>query len=346
LPRERIKGHVTSEKVNGRMQKTEKKAMFELDQDRNSQVLIGKFLSGEIKKLEPVYDSQNGYRYPIVEEIVSEPSKVGPFLNKLSDSGVLEKTLYDKIIVCPKCCSSNISFRYCCPFCKSFDIQKSSLVEHVKCGYMDLEKNFRQGERYVCPKCHEEMRKIDVDYRKAGVWCTCNNCNKSFDIPVSEHFCRSCNAASTFEEASIKEVYAYTLSKDVKADSFQSLFLIAPLQELFAKEGFTVKSPASMKGKSGAKHSFDIVAHKGDANDPQQLIVVDLATSTDDVVSEQHVIALFAKVFDVSPEKAYLIAIPKLNENGKRMAELYNILTIEAENPKEATKALKANLKK
>jgi hypothetical protein len=70
------------------------------------------------------------------------------------------------------------------------------------------------------------------------------------------------------------------------------------------------------------------------------------ATSTADFVSEQSVIALFAKVFDVSPEKAYLIAIPKLNENGKRMAELYNIRTIEAENPKEATKALKAILKK
>jgi hypothetical protein len=328
------------------MQKTEKKVVFELDQDRNSQVLLSKFLSGEIKKLEPVYDSQVGYRYPVIEEILGDASQVDSFLSKLSDSGVLEKTLFDKVILCPKCSSTNISFRYCCPFCKSFDIQKSSLVEHVKCGYMDLEKNFRQGDKYVCPKCHEEMRKIDVDYRKAGVWCTCSNCSKSFDIPVSEHFCRTCNAASTFEEATIKEVYSYTLSKDFKADSFQSLFLITLIQEFFVKEGFTVRSPASLKGKSGAKHSFDIVAHKGDVDGPQGMIVVDLATSTGDVVSEQHVIALFAKVFDVSPEKAYLIAIPKLNENGKRMAELYNISTIEAENPKEATKALKENLKK
>jgi hypothetical protein len=219
-------------------------------------------------------------------------------------------------------------------------------VEHVKCGYMDLEKNFRQGERYVCPKCHEEMRKIDVDYRKAGVWCTCSNCSKSFDIPVSEHFCRACTTVSTFEEAAIKEVYTYTLSKEVNADSFQNLFLINPIQELFTKEGFTVRSPALLKGKSGAKHSFDIVAHKGGADFPQGIIVVDLAKSTGDFVSEQSVIALFAKVFDVSPEKAFLIAIPKLNENGKRMAELYNILTVEAENPKEATKAMKANLKK
>jgi hypothetical protein len=328
------------------MQKTEKQSVFKFDNDRNSQVLLGKFLSGEIKKLEPVYDAQSGYRYPLVEEIVGDAAQAESLLTKMADSGVLDRTLHDKAVLCPKCSSQNVSFRYCCPFCKSFDIQKSSLVEHIKCGYMDLEANFRRGDRYVCPKCHEEMRKIDVDYRKAGVWCTCNNCKKSFDIPVSEHFCRKCGTSSSFEEATLKEVYSYTLNKNVKAESFQNLFLAAPIQELFAKEGLTVKSPAALKGKSGAKHSFDIVAYKGNTEAPERAIVVDLATATDGVVSEQPVIALFAKVFDVSPEKAYLIAIPWLNENAKRMAELYNIRTIEAENSKEATKALKLSLKK
>jgi hypothetical protein len=328
------------------MQKTENKSMVELNQDRNSQVLLGKFLSGEIKTLQPTYDSQTGYRYPIVEEIVGDASQVEPFLEKLSDLGVLDRTLYDKIILCPKCSSPNISFRYCCPFCKSFDIQKSSLVEHIKCGYMDLEANFRQGDRYICPKCHEEMRKIDVDYRKAGVWCTCSSCNKSFDIPVSEHFCRNCSNKSTFEEATIKEVYIFTLNNEFKAESFQNLFLAAPIEEFLTKEGLTAKSHGSLKGKSGAKHSFDIVAHSGSVDAPQNVIVVDLATATGDAVAEQPVIALFAKVYDVSPERAFLVAIPKLNENGKRMAELYNISVIEAENAKEATKALKAGLKK
>jgi hypothetical protein len=326
------------------MQETEKKPMFDLNQDQISRAFIGKFLSGEIKKLEPIYDCQCGYRYPQVEEIVAEASQVEPLLKRLVESGVLDRTLYDKVIVCPKCGSTNISFRYCCPFCKSFDIQKSSLVEHIKCGYMDLEANFRQGNKYVCPKCHSEMRKIDVDYRKAGVWCTCYSCSKSFDIPLSEHFCRKCNATSTFEEASLREIYSYTLSRDLNTDDFQSLFLAAPVKELLEREGLNVRSPASLKGKSGANHSFDIVATTGNSDAPQKLIVVDLATSSGDTVSEQPVIALFAKIFDVAPEKAYLIAIPRLNENGKRMAELYNIKVIEAENSKEATKFLKASL--
>jgi hypothetical protein len=338
---------ITRNGLEQEMQKTTKKETVEQYKDRNTQILISKFLSGEMKTLEPMYDPQLGYRYPTVEAIVGDASNVEAFLSRLHGLGILEKKLYDKVIICPNCTSPNVSIRYCCPFCKSFDIQKSSLVEHIKCGYMDLEANFRQGAKYVCPKCHEVMRAIDVDYRKAGVWCTCNNCNKSFDIPVSEHFCRNCHATSTFEESVIKEVYAYTLNENVRGESSsQSWFLVAPITELLTKEGLTVKCPAFLKGKSGANHSFDIIAYKGNADAPQKTVVIDLATSAEDTVSEQPVIALFAKIFDVSPEKAYLIAIPKLTDNGKRMAELYKIHAIEAVNANEATTLLKASIKK
>jgi hypothetical protein len=56
------------------------------------------------------------------------------------------------------------------------------------------------------------------------------------------------------------------------------------------------------------------------------------------------VIALFAKIYDVSPESAYLIAIPKLSENGNKMAELYNIKVIEGRDAKEITRALKEKM--
>ena len=63
-------------------------------------------------------------------------------------------------------------------------------------------------------------------------------------------------------------------------------------------------------------------------------------------MTEQPVIALFAKIFDVSPNQAYLIAIPKLNENGRKMAELYNIRIVEAKDQKEAIRALAATIKR
>jgi hypothetical protein len=324
------------------MQKAEKKETLELYRHRNVQMLLSKFLSDELATLEPVFDPKTGHHYPVVEAILGEASQVEPFLSKLDAAGVLEKKLYDKTVFCPKCSSANVSIRYCCPFCKSFDIQKSSLVEHVKCGYMDLEANFREGEKYVCPKCHETMSKIDVDYRKAGIWCACRNCSKSFDIPLPAHFCRNCRANFTFEEASLKDVYSYTLKENVTAESSLNWLLTAAIREFLIKEGLTIESPALLKGKSGANHSFDIVAYKGGKS--QKSIVVDLAMSTGNVVSEQPIIALFAKIFDVSPDRAYLIAIPKLSDTGKKMAELYKIRAIEAENQEEAISSLKERL--
>jgi len=328
------------------MQKSDESERTEIYKDRNTQIFLGKFLSGEINELEPVYDPNLGYRYPMVETIVGDVAKVEPFLNKLYEAGILERKLYDTTIYCPKCGSANISIRYCCPYCKSFDIQKSSLIEHVKCGYMDVEENFRKGDRYVCPKCSEDLKKIDVDYRKAGVWCTCKDCGKSFDIPISEHFCRDCHENFTFEEISIEDVYSYTLNREVREEAALGWALITPIREFLIEEGFQVESPAFLKGKSGANHSFDIVASRKETT--QKVIVLDLATatSTDDIVSEQPVIALFAKIFDVSPDEAYLIAIPRLSKNAKKMAELYSIQTIEAKSQKEAIVALKEKMRK
>jgi len=324
------------------MLKMDKKTeRLELYKDRNTQVFLNKFLSDEITELEPVYNLKLGYHYPTVEEIVGDTLSAKAFLDMLYEAGILERKLYDKIIHCPKCDSANISIHHCCPYCKSFNIQRSALIEHVKCGYMDVEENFQKGERLVCPKCREELRKLDVDYRKAGMWCSCKDCSKSFDIPVAAHFCRDCHTNFTFEEAFIKDVYSYSLKEEVKEEAAIGWIVIAPIRDFLIESGFEVESPAFIKGKSGANHMFDIAAYKGKGEAARKVTVIDLAASPEDAVPEQPVIALFAKIYDVSPEDAYLIAMPKMSENGKKMAELYNIQIIEAKNQKEAIKALK-----
>ena len=68
---------------------------------------------------------------------------------------------------------------------------------------------------------------------------------------------------------------------------------------------------------------------------------IDLATSTDGPVSEQSVISMFAKIFDSKPERACLVAIPKMSENGRNLANLYKIDLIEAVDQNAAIEALK-----
>ena len=319
------------------MSKASKDQRVKLYKDHNVQLLISKFVSGELNKLNPVYDSKHGYRYPVVDAIVGDPSASDELLQSLFEAGVLKRELYDKIVFCPSCNTANVSMHYCCPHCKSIDVRKSALIEHIQCGYIDTEEKFQKDDKLVCPRCRKELTKPDMDYHKAGVWCTCNECGKSFDIAVPAHFCRDCRRNFTFEEALYKDVYFYSLTPEAIREATLGWILIAPMREFLETRGFEVESPGFLKGKSGASHMFDITASP--AGVKRNLTVIDLATSTDDVASEQPVIALFAKIYDVSPDRACLVAIPKMSENGKKLAALYKIQLVEAKDPKGVIEA-------
>lgn len=316
-----------------------KKRRTELYKDHPIRMFLSKFLSGEIKKLDPVFDPDKGYRHTLIEKITGDPQKVESFLAKLTNVGILEKKLFDKILLCPHCGSHKTATHYNCPHCGSFNIIKSALIEHLRCGYIDIEDRFTREEKLLCPKCNKELVKPEVDFRRAGIWCTCSECEKSFDIAVPSHLCRDCNGIFTFEDARYDRVYSYILSDEARQEASLGWILVAPLKRFLETRGYKVEAPGFLKGKSGANHMFDITAYSSDAS-KNCVTVIDLATSTGGDATEQSVIAMFAKIYDVAPDTACLIAIPKITETGKKMAKLYNINLIEAKNPTEAVIAL------
>jgi transcription elongation factor Elf1/ATP-dependent Clp protease adapter protein ClpS len=326
------------------MPKASKKELLRLSKDHKTQLLISKFVSAELGTLTPTFDPKQGFRYSIVDEIVGDPSGTDFFLQKLFDGGVLGRKLYDKIIHCPTCNSVNVSTHYICPHCKSFDIKKSALIEHIKCGYIDTEDHFQKEDKLVCPRCNKELINPNLGYHRAGVWCTCNQCTKSFDIPVPTHFCRECEEKFTFDEAIYKDVYSYNLTSEAAKESNLGFILTVPIIDFLEKRGFEVESPGFLNGKSGTSHMFDLTAVS--AGNKKNTTAIDIVTSTDDVKSEQSVISMFAKIFDTTPDKACLVAIPKMSENGKKMALLYKIDLIEAKDQNAAVEALKVCVNK
>jgi hypothetical protein len=324
------------------MPKTLRKEQLKLYKDPKVQLLISKFVSEELDILNPIYEPKKGLRYPIIDEILLGSSNTEKFLQKMFEGGILKRRLCDKIVYCPSCISANLSLHYTCPHCKSFDIKKSSLIEHIKCGYIDTEDHFQKGDKLVCPKCNKEFTHPEVDYHKAGVWCTCNQCEKSFDIPVPNHFCRQCHQNFTFDEAIFKNVYSYSLTPEAAQEATSSFVLTIPIIKFLENHGYKVESPGFLNGKSGTRHKFDFAAvFHGKKND---ITVIDIATSTDDVVSEHSVIAMFAKIFDANPNRACLVAIPKMSESGKKLAKLYKIDLVEAKNQRMAIDSLKSCL--
>ncbi|NIQ06648.1 MAG: hypothetical protein GWO20_13250, partial [Candidatus Korarchaeota archaeon] len=57
------------------MSKATKMKRAELFKRLDIQTLLNKLISEEITKLEPNYDPELGYRYPILEEIINDASK-------------------------------------------------------------------------------------------------------------------------------------------------------------------------------------------------------------------------------------------------------------------------------
>jgi len=321
------------------MVKTRKKTASKANKESNAQRVLDRIRQDNITEIKPVYDPERNCTncYPIVEKFVDSDIKIEPILEEIAETGVLVKKLYDKMVLCPKCNSRHTTTRYNCPYCNSFDIEKSSLIEHIKCGYMDVEQKFHKEKNLVCPKCGNKLNKADFDYKKAGVWCKCNNCEKNFDIPTPSHFCRKCGSISTFEEINLKNIFSYKVKKAAKKGSSNSSLLNLGITKFLTENGWKVKSSTKINGKSGAEHVFDIIAFKKSKS--KEMIVIDIATS-EEMVAEQPVVALFAKIFDVSPKRSLLIAIPKINDNGKKMAKLYKIQIIEAKNQVQVIKNL------
>ena len=326
------------------MPKASKKELQKLSKDHKTQLLISKFVSDDLDTLYPTFDTKKGFKYPIIEDILGDSSSTETFLERLFEGGVLERKLYDKIVQCPSCNSANVSIHYNCPHCKSFDIKKSALIEHIKCGYIDTEDHFQKENKLICPKCNKELLNPNLDYNKAGVWCNCNHCSKSFDIPVPTHFCRECEENFTFDEAVYKDVYSYKLTPEAAKESNLGFILTVPIIDFLEKLGYEVESPGFLTGKSGTRHMFDLTAIL--SGKKRNTTAIDIVTSTDDVVSEQSVISMFAKIFDTTPNRACLIVIPKMTENGKKLSSLYKINLVEAKDQNSALEALKVCMKK
>ena len=80
----------------------------ELLMDRRVQILLGKFLSGEIKVLSPTLARKGGYRYASVEPLLDNPEEAQAFLDNLQSHGFLERETCGVLISCGNCGSCDV----------------------------------------------------------------------------------------------------------------------------------------------------------------------------------------------------------------------------------------------
>jgi hypothetical protein len=303
-------------------------------------LLANYLLTEDATELLPTLDNEAGVRYLEAERITGDDAAtIRKWLEELATKGVLRKRFVSKLIRCPKCSSPNTSLHYCCPHCRSIEIDKKALFEHLACGVIDKEDNFKRGGLFICPRCSRQLGELGITHRSVGTWFLCRTCGKPFDRPQSFHVCGECKQFFVIEDASLSDVFAYGLSKDAEAELKSGGLFLKPLKDVMEGLGYRVNVAGVLQGASGTEHRFDLLGSRQRGN-VKETIALDVVTSAG-YVGEATVVATFAKRYDTNLTKLVLVVVPRIEESGRKLAALYSIKLIEAGSASEAVDKLK-----
>lgn len=262
---------------------------------------------------------KGGITYPILQELFPTKSskEMIHFLDELTAAGILKSKLLDKVIICPTCGSPSVYSKYNCPRCSSFDIGKTVIIEHIRCGFIGSKDKFQNGDILICPKCKNIV--TDNDYRKIGTSFECKSCGTRFEAPRMSHKCNSCEDVFTYKEARYDPIYEFELSEDTKRTVAKGTLPLTSIIATLRENGFEVGSKRELLGKSGATHTFDVVASKGGS-----LVVGNFAFEP----KEEDIIGLFAKKYDVDPTFTLLIALTPPTKDEETVSKAYGVQII------------------
>jgi ssDNA-binding Zn-finger/Zn-ribbon topoisomerase 1 len=292
-----------------------------------TRVLLRKLLQdGDKEEIIPIYTPGLGFVYQITG-ITSSKNETEPLsrdcLENLAQLDILQKSFFDSVSTCPNCESTIMTLHNRCPKCKSHNVEKTSLTEHIPCGYIDQRDKYIQDR---CPKCGELL--VEGQYRNMGRWYVCQECGEKFENPEFDLICRNCNKSFAIKEAQVTEIPKFSLNLNRKKEIRQNVASLEDIRTLLAELGFSIEIPGLVIGqKSGMRHHFSIIAKKR-ISGQEIVIALDHSVSESEVQSSPLILYLY-KISEVKVDIPIFVAIPKLSDIAKKIAQGNNILLIE-----------------
>lgn len=195
----------------------------EFDEDAMLE-LLKRLLENQVEVVEPALEPvmPTGHFYPAVAAIMGRTALDRECLEKLASLGLLGREVANRVRLCPECDDNRLNFRESCPKCSSINILQQEMVTHFSCAYSAPLTDFRRGSELECPKCHQALRHIGVDYEKPSQLFGCLDCEYTFSDPSVAAQCLRCNCTSTPAQTIERTIYR---------------FIVTPLAEQAVREG-------------------------------------------------------------------------------------------------------------
>lgn len=159
-------------------------------------------------------DSSLGYVIPIFELFFSQGayslSEYIMFYQSLLEKGYIKVLRFiNKIYLCPSCLRSHLLYIESCPRCHHSSIKSEDVIHHFRCANISPEHTYNFGGQLRCPKCHQLLRHIGVDYDRPSVVYTCSHCDNMFLQPQMTVVCTSCHSTSEVSDLTPHDVTAF-----------------------------------------------------------------------------------------------------------------------------------------
>jgi len=291
--------------------------------------LIKLIKSSKERLIAPTLDLMTGkFVYPLLKEMGESETNL-EFLESLTSSSIdiLEKTIYEKIAVCPEHPTSlQVNVRLYCPKCNSMNIEKMHLLEHKICGCISERRNFGHEDDELtlkCPSCKKIIKNSKKELRIPAMWYTCVTCREKFDNVKLRMRCRAYNHDVETNLLRTVTIFCYRLkSFNLRTDS--DAYLILNLRQILTEHGFTSEDNCSTRGKSKHFHNVDLVGKDSNNN-----TIFTYISKPKQEIDESEINAKIIPILDCSPTKTIIIG--SFTEKAKSIAYQYKIDLIELE---------------
>ena len=298
--------------------------------DARTAKLLEAMLQGAIHEAKPAFNAESelGFSFPAVSRLLeTTDDETLAILESLADAGVLERKFFDRFLYCPQCRSVNLRPSYCCPYCGEGEIVRARILEHALCKYVGGEDEFLVKGRLLCPKCKQELRIPDTDYRSLGVLYKCKQCGELFNQPTINWRCLKCSFISAEDKIVEVNAYSYSLNEEQRKWLQFDLRPKSQLMEFLARRGYRVSESATVTGRSGAKHTFDLLATRDDGVVAHNIVIgVEVAGKK---VGLEKVFDFDDKAYDCGIHDKILLVLPRLEQEAEKFASEQRIKVVE-----------------
>lgn len=124
------------------------------------------------------------------------------------------KKFEDRIHVCPHCKGTHLFYMEACPKCNSSLLKEEPVLHHFRCANISPESSYAYDGELRCPKCHQMLRHIGVDYDRPSNVYTCQECNHAFLHTRMKVYCSTCKKTMRPSELLAQDIYSYEFTSE------------------------------------------------------------------------------------------------------------------------------------